>query len=75
MMDPMDHFHLLAAEDDLLDCFLHLPMSKNIPFVLSFETIAQLQQLREKKPDKFVQRLLAPNQCIGSQNHRPQGQT
>jgi Integrase zinc binding domain len=26
--------------------------------------IAQLQQLREKKPDKFVQRLLAPNTTL-----------
>jgi hypothetical protein len=43
IMDPMDHFHSLAAEDDLIDCFLHLPMSENIPFVLSYETIAQAQ--------------------------------
>jgi hypothetical protein len=35
IMDPLDHFHLLAAEDDLIDCFLYLPMSENIPFVLS----------------------------------------
>jgi Integrase zinc binding domain len=67
-MDPLDHFHLLAAEDDLIDCFLYLPTLENIPFVLSYETIAQvqpgdaqLQQLHEKKPNKFVQRLLAPN--------------
>jgi hypothetical protein len=30
VMDPMDHFHSLAAEDDLIDCFLYLPMSENI---------------------------------------------
>jgi hypothetical protein len=58
-MDPLDHFHSLAAEDDLIDCFLCLPMSEHIP---SYETIAQaqpgdaqLQQLREKEPNKFVQ--------------------
>jgi hypothetical protein len=60
MMDPMDHFHSLAAEDDLIDCFLNLPMLENIPCVLSYETIAQtqpgdtqLQQLREQKPNTF----------------------
>jgi hypothetical protein len=62
VMDPMDHFHLLTAEDDLKDCFLHLPMLENIPFVLSYETIAQvqpgdaqLQQLCIQKPNQFVQ--------------------
>jgi Integrase zinc binding domain len=71
MMDPMDHFHWLAAEDDLIDCFLYLPMLENIPFVLSYETIAQvqpgdaqLQQLCEKKPNKFIQQLLAPNTTL-----------
>jgi hypothetical protein len=61
-MDPMDHFHSLAAEYDLIDCFLHLPMLENIPFVMSYETIAQaqprdaqLQQLREQNLNKFVQ--------------------
>jgi hypothetical protein len=39
MMDPMDHFHLLVAEDDLIYCFLHFPMLANIPFVLSYETM------------------------------------
>jgi Integrase zinc binding domain len=43
-------------------------MFENIPFVLSYETItlmqpgdAQLQQLHEQKPNKFVQQLLAHN--------------
>jgi transposase InsO family protein len=46
-------------------------MSENIPFVLSYETIAQaqpgdaqLQQLCKQKPNKFVQRLLAPNTTL-----------
>jgi Integrase zinc binding domain len=71
VMDPLDHFHSLAAEDDLIDCFLYLPVSENIPFVLSYETIAQaqpgdaqLQQLHKKKPNKFIQRLLAPNTIL-----------
>jgi Integrase zinc binding domain len=71
VMDPLDHYHLLAAEDDLIDCFLYLPMLENIPFVPSYETItqvqpgdAQLQQLREKQPIKFIQRLLAPNTIL-----------
>jgi Integrase zinc binding domain len=70
-MDPLDHYHSPAAEGDLIDCFLYLPTSENIPFVLSYETIAQaqpgdaqLQQLRKKKPNKFVQRLLAPNTTL-----------
>jgi hypothetical protein len=30
----LDHFQSLALENDLIDCFLHLPVSENIPFIL-----------------------------------------
>jgi hypothetical protein len=71
LMDPMDHFHLLAEEDDLVDCFLHLPILEHVLFVFSYETIAQahrgnalLQHLHEQKPNKSVQQLLVPNTTL-----------
>lgn len=55
-------------DDDLLDCFLHLPASAGIPFVLGYDTIkqgqsgdARLDLLRQKKPQQYVEQLLAPN--------------
>jgi hypothetical protein len=37
----LDHFQSLALEDDLIDCFLNLPLSENIPFILTYANIAQ----------------------------------
>jgi transposase InsO family protein len=63
-----DLFKPLALEDDLADCFLHLPLSENIPFILTYANIAQaqpgdaqLQLLRAQKPNRYTQQLLAPN--------------
>jgi hypothetical protein len=64
----LDLFKLLALEDDLIDCFLHLPMLENIPFIIMYANIAQarpgdaqLQLLRAQKPNWYIQKLLAPN--------------
>jgi hypothetical protein len=64
----LDLFKPLALEDDLVDCFLHLPLSENIPFILTYANIAQaqpgdaqLQLLRAQKPNRYIQQLLAPN--------------
>jgi Integrase zinc binding domain len=63
-----DLFQPLALENDLIDCFLHLPLSENIPFILTYANIAQaqpgdaqLQLLRAQKPNQYTQKLLAPN--------------
>jgi hypothetical protein len=63
-----DHFQSLALENDLIDCFLHLPMLENIPFILMYANItqaqpgdAQLQILRAQKPNQYIQKLLVPN--------------
>jgi hypothetical protein len=52
---------------DLIDLFIHLPLSENVPFVLNYQSIAQaqigdaqLQQLRTRTPAMFQQQLLAP---------------
>jgi len=55
-------------DDELLECFLHLPASTGIPFVLGYDTIsasqigdARLQLLRQQKPAQFAEQLLAPH--------------
>jgi hypothetical protein len=69
--DTLEQFYSLADDDDLLDCFVHLPLSENVPFVLDYQSIAQaqagdaqLQLLRNSTPAKFQQQLLAPNTSI-----------
>jgi hypothetical protein len=64
----LDLFQPLAMENDLIACFLHLPMLENIPFILTYAKIAQaqpgdaqLQLLRAQKPNQYTQKLLAPN--------------
>jgi RNase H-like domain found in reverse transcriptase len=65
-------FTLLANNDDLIDLFVHLPLSENAPFILDYQLIAQaqmtgdthLQQLHNDTPAKFQQQLLAPNTSI-----------
>jgi hypothetical protein len=64
--DPADSSHdptfnsNAFHDDDLLDCFVHLPATENIPFVMAYQTIAQAQAgdarlplLRLKEPNKF----------------------
>jgi RNase H-like domain found in reverse transcriptase/Integrase zinc binding domain len=67
----LESFTLLADDDDLIDLFVHLPLSENVPFVLDYQLIAQtqigdaqLQQLRNRTPAKFQQQLLTPNFSI-----------
>jgi hypothetical protein len=60
--DPLHAYCSLATDDDdQLDCFIHLPMTENIPFVLNYGTIAQAQngdvhlmQLQQQHPNKFI---------------------
>ena len=58
-------------DDNLIDCFVHLPYTENIPYVLDYQTIAtaqagdaQLQLLQQRQPNKFQLQLLAPNTSV-----------
>ena len=58
---------MATDDDDLLDCFVNLPASDGIPFVLQYENIrdsqledARLQVLRDTKPDSIVNQMIAP---------------
>jgi transposase InsO family protein len=53
--------------DNLLDCFVNLPSSEGLPFVLDYATIADaqtrdalLQQKAQEQPQCYVPQLLAP---------------
>jgi hypothetical protein len=60
-------------EGELLECFLHLPASTGIPFVLEYKTIsarqsgdARLILLRQQKHAQFAEQLLASStKCSG----------
>jgi hypothetical protein len=39
----IDQFQSLALEHNLVDCFIHLPMLENIPFILTYANITQAQ--------------------------------
>jgi Integrase zinc binding domain len=60
----LDSFQSLALENNLIDCFIHLPPLENIPFILTYANItqaqpgdAQLQQLHAQKPNQYIQKL------------------
>jgi Integrase zinc binding domain len=64
----MDHFKSLLLENDLIDCFLHLPLLEKIPFILTYANVAQAQPggaqlliLHTQKPNLYIQKLLAPD--------------
>jgi hypothetical protein len=45
VMVASDSFFLMMIDDDdLLDCFVNLPDTENIPFVLNYQTIANAQR-------------------------------
>ena len=68
LVPSTDSFYTMAIDDDdLLDCFVHLPASSGVPFVLDYATIAAAQgrdasltQLALDKPQQYVRQLLAP---------------
>jgi transposase InsO family protein len=67
-------------DDDLLDCFIHLPAQQGIPFQMDFQTIsdAQLQdaallQEAQVNPGKFSQQMLAPNIQVYCYTPQPGG--
>jgi hypothetical protein len=58
----------MALEDeDIFDCFVHLPASAGLEFALDDESIApsqdqdaKLAQLAARQPQRYVQQMLAP---------------
>jgi hypothetical protein len=64
-----DSFYSMAIDDpSLLDCFVHLPDQAGVPFVLTYENIAEAQardaellQFIANEPNKFVPQMLSPN--------------
>ena len=75
------YFSMAIDEDDLLDCFVNLPESEGIPFVLDYGTIAdaqtrdaELQQKAVEHPQKYVQQLLAPGTSVYCYIREPHAQ-
>jgi len=76
-----DSFFSMAIDDDnLLDCFIHLPAQQGVPFQMDFKTIseAQLQdaallQEAHANPQKLSQQLLAPNTQVYCYTAQPGG--
>jgi hypothetical protein len=61
-------YSMANDDDDLLDCFVHLPGQQNVPFQMDYQTIAAAQaqdaallQHAQKEPTCVGQQLLAPN--------------
>ena len=74
--DPtaLDAYYPMAIhDDDFLACFVHLPDSEGIPFVLQYKKIrdsqaedARLADPRQRKPDSYVVQQVSPNgQLVG----------
>ena len=70
--DPLKSYYSMAADDnELLECFVHLPDQAGIPFVLDYRTIseaqnqdAELKALIEKHPLQYVKQALAPDTWV-----------
>jgi hypothetical protein len=74
-------YSMVINDDNILDCFVHLPDQADIPFVLDYKNIAdaqtrdaELQHLVQQEPNKYVQQMLAPNThiwCYIKEPHAP----
>jgi transposase InsO family protein len=69
--DPDSFFSLAFADDDLCDCFVHLPDQHGVPFQLNFEVIRQAQTQdetlrvhRQTQPTRFLQRQYAADTLL-----------
>ena len=68
----LQSFHSMAIDDDdLLDCFVHLPQQAGVPFQMDFATIHLNQQNdndlldhAQRSPDRVVQMQMAPNVSV-----------
>ena len=62
-----DYYSMAIDDDDLLDCFIYLPVSSGVPFVLDYRAIrnaqlgdARLLTIQNKQPEDFVNQIVAP---------------
>jgi hypothetical protein len=62
-IQTLESYSAMANNADLLDLFIHLPLSENAPFVLDYQSIVQAQ-IGNRTPANFQQRLLVPNISI-----------
>jgi transposase InsO family protein len=66
--DPLNAFYSMAIDDnDLFDCFVHLPDAEGVPFQMDYQTIANaqagdalLQQRLQEQPQRYARQMLAP---------------
>ena len=66
--DSLQAYYSMAIDDDdLLDCFINLPVSSGVPFVLDYRAIrnaqlgdARLLTIQNKQPEDFVNQIVAP---------------
>jgi hypothetical protein len=80
-IDSESYFSMAIDDDNLLDCFINLPSSEGLPFILNYATIAdaqawdaKLMQKAQQHPQCYVQQLLAPGilvYCYISEPHVP----
>ena len=72
LIDVETNFSSMAIDDDdLLDCFIHLPGDQEVPFVLNYQTIrdaqvkdARLVALQQAKPKSYADQLLGPDTTV-----------
>mmetsp|Transcript_89531 Transcript_89531/g.175229 ORF Transcript_89531/g.175229 Transcript_89531/m.175229 type:complete len:1053 (-) Transcript_89531:4218-7376(-) len=69
--DDENSFSMAIDDDDLRDCFVHLPDQSGAQFTLDYKTIAEAQardaelaELRAQHPAKYVQQMLAPDTMV-----------
>ena len=78
----LDNFYSMAIDDDnLLDCFVHLPAQQGVPFQMDFEVIhlnqqndQELLQHAQRSPDRIMQIQMAPElsiYCYIPEQHAP----
>lgn len=66
-----NYFSMAIDDDDLRDCFVHLPDQAGAQFALDYKTIAEAQardaelvELQAQHPAKFIQQMLAPDTMV-----------
>ena len=79
--DPLQTFHTMVMDEELSECFIHLPDQAGVPFVLDYNTIsesqaqdAELRELIAKYPQRYIQQVLAPDTrvyCYIKENNAP----
>ena len=68
LKDSLSSLYSVAEDSQLLSWFMQLPVQDSLPFVIDYKIIVdaqdrdtELQELRQKHPQKYVQHTLAPD--------------